>query len=211
MSAANIDFHLIKTPLLIFVGSLVVASGLLLGVTLLLDSSRQTFTQINQSVSIDKETLQKRQEGNGLYHALQQKYRSLFANGLNQADKLLWMEQLQIQAERLSLPALSYNIKARQPDADLNAALSDGFSVYATPIEVKAGLLHEGQLLSLADNLVQAGLGTFSFEYCGLKLNEANSVFKPATSNINAECLIKWFEIVRTEDMDAEMAAGVMP
>lgn len=211
MSVANIDLQQIKTPLWIFAGSLFITSALILGTNLLSDTTRQAFTQINQTVSIEKETLQKRLEGNELYHAIQQKYLSLFPNGLNHADKLLWMEQLQTQAELLSLSALTYNIKPRLPDTDLNTTLTDGFSVYATPIELKAGLVHEGQLPGLADNLVQAGLGAFSFEYCELKLNDENPVFKPATSNIKAECLIKWFEIVRTEAMDAEIAAGIMP
>jgi hypothetical protein len=188
-----------------------ITSGLIAGVNRLSDACRQTFTQIDQTVNMEKESLQKRLEGNALFHGIQQKYVNRFARGLNRADKLLWIEQLQAQAKRLSLPALTYNIKARQADTELNGTLTDGFSVYATLIEVKAGLVHEGQLLRLADNMVQAGLGPFSFESCGMKLNEENAVFKPAASNINAECRIKWFEIVRTEAMEAEIAAGVAP
>lgn len=211
MTATPIDVHLIKTPLLVFIGVLVFSFGLVVSVMLLLDSTRQSYSQISQVVSLDKETLQKRLEGNELYHTLQQKYRALLTSDLYQADKLMWMEQLQLQAEHLSLPALTYNIKARQADTELNTMLTDGFSVYATPIEVKLGLVHEGQLLRLADNFLQAGLGTFSFEYCELKLNEKNAKFQPATDNINVECMLKWFEIVRTETLEAELAAGVTP
>jgi|CXWL01.1.fsa_nt_gi hypothetical protein len=208
MNAAPIDAHLIKTPLLVFIGALVVTFALVLSVMSLLDGTRQSFNQINQAVSADQETLQKRLEGNELYHTLQSRYRALLTSNLNQPDKLMWMEQLQLQAEHLSLPALTYSIKARQVDAGLNATLTAGFSVYATPIEVKLGLVHEGQLLYLSDDLLQAGLGTFSFEYCELKLNEKIIKFQPAVDNINVECLLKWFEIVRTETMDAELAAG---
>lgn len=207
MNTDGMDIHLIKIPLLVFIGSLLIAAGLSWGVTLTLDANRQSLAEINQSVGNDKAILQKRREGNELYRALQQEYLGLFGSGSNPADKLRWMEQLQTQAALLSLPELAYNIKARRPDSSLNSSLTEGFSVYATPIELKAGLLHEDQLLQLADNLGRGGLGAFSFEYCALTLNEGKPVFQPATSNIHAECLIKWFEIVRTETMNADFVA----
>jgi hypothetical protein len=211
MNPAGMDIHLIKIPLLVFIGSVLVAAGLSWGVTLTLDANRQALAEISQSVGNDKAILEKRREGNELYRALHQAYLDVFGAGSNPADKLRWMEQLQTQAALLPLPELAYNIKARRPDSGLNSAPAEGFGVYATPIELKAGLLHEGQLLQLADNLGRGGLGAFSFEYCALMLNEGKPVFQPAFSNIRAECLIKWFEIARTEAMNAETAAGAAP
>jgi hypothetical protein len=211
MNTAAINYRLIKLPLIAFIASLLVSMTLFFGLTVLLDASRKNHQQTNQSVSIDKQSLQTRLEGNALYAQLQEKYRRASFSQAHQPDKLMWMEQLQWQAKRLALPALTYNIRIRQADSEFNAAFTDGFGVFATPIEIKLGLVHEGQLLQLDDQLSAAGLGSFSFEYCSLKLNEKWIKFLPKTDNIHADCLLKWFEIARTEVLDAALAEGVSP
>lgn len=211
MNGAGFNVSLLKTPLLVTFASFLMTAILLIAINLISEKARQDFTQISQAVEIERESLQKRLEANQLYKEYKTSFLNQFVNGLDLADKLLWIEQLQLQAEQIGLPSLTYNIKSRRPEIELNAGFIDGFGVYATDIEIKAGLMHEGQLLALKDNLHDAGLGLFSFDYCDLKARNQAQLFKPGVANLEVDCRIKWFEIAKTEDIEADIAAGEQP
>lgn len=206
MKPLAIDFGLINTQLLLFVLLLITAGGGILALHDRQESQHQVLLQLESSVAGDRQNLQTRQEGQQLYKQIAATFQAAFPAAQAAVDKLSWMEQFQALNSRLSLPGLSYNIKPRYIDDALNLALSNGFGVYSTPMEIKTGLLHEGQLLRLADHLAAAGLGLFSFESCRLKREKER--FASAGSNVEASCSLVWYEIVRSDAMQAEVAGN---
>lgn len=195
-----LDWSLLKKPLLILAACCVIALGLAMAVETQSAATDLKRNQIRQAFNLESEKLKNRREGVRIYKNVQAEFRIWYGERAIKSDKLSWMEQLQLQAENLILPAMAYSIKARQPNK-INATLTGGVSVYSTPIELQAGLVHEGQLLSLFKELKEAGLGLFSIDYCKLALIEGHTVFKPAVVNINSTCILNWHEVLRSSDV----------
>ncbi len=120
-----------------------------------------------------------------------------------EADKLRWLEQLTRQAQALGLPSLTYNIRAGTPFDSFNTNLSGNFAVFSTPIDIDAGLVHEGQLINYFGLLKRAGTGLFSVDACKLKIDSQTTKFLPGVKNMQAQCTLTWHQIMTPETLPA--------
>ncbi|MFK5948758.1 MAG: hypothetical protein QM500_08330 [Methylococcales bacterium] len=205
----NIDYALIKTPIIIFIASLLFALLGFMGVNTIHSAAKQEILLIKSAVSTVSEKLEIRLQGIKLYQQLHTKYSDLTGFSFSKPDKLRWMERINSQGEKLQLPSMTYNIKARHINYNYANTLSGDFTVFSTAIDMQMGLVHEEQLLQLFQGLNNAGLGLFSVEHCAMAINGGKTHFTPNKTNITAQCLIEWYEIDKrpTDAFDDELGA----
>ena len=95
----------------------------------------------------------------------------------------------------MHLPSITYNIKAQKIDPKFAIDVGGHSAIFSTEIEIKAGFIHEQQLLDFFEQLKLSGLGLFSVEKCVLTTNGQVSQFQRERVNISAQCQIKWYTV----------------
>lgn len=195
MNIGQLDFTLLKRPLIIFSLVLVIIVSSVITINLMVSEINLEITEISQTLDSVNSQLYQRQADINLYNNNHQKYSKLSGFSYHQADKLRWLEQIQKQAKSLDLPSMTYNIKARQTAEKFNDLITGDYAVFTTEIDLQLGLVHEGQLLQLVDNLRKSDLGVFSIEACSIVSNGNNEQYQTGRANITVNCSIKWYEI----------------
>ncbi len=191
------DFSRLKNHLLLFMLTLVFSVGLMAFGYYLKNQARQDLKQIESALAAERARLYERQDAVRLFRKIRTDLYRLTRFSLAPVDKLKWLETLQGLAGKLRLPALDYQIKARQVETTLSQMLSMGdWVVYVTPVTFKAGLVYDEQLLMLLDGLRQADLGVFSVERCQFKRLE-KTAFAAGKANLDADCTLSWYSLAK--------------
>ena len=197
------DYRLLQDGLLVLSFSAVFCLVISFGAHRIEDASHQVLEQNRNVLAIFNQELEKRISGRRILESKKARFVELLDKGVwADIDKLSWIDQLKEQAERLELPSLKYNLDARASYEPVNTALVNGLTVYATPIFLDIGVIHEGDMIKLVNRLMHAGLGFFSFEQCRIERNKANADFDFDKANIRAACTVLWFEIEEQQGMD---------
>ncbi|MBS3965475.1 MAG: hypothetical protein KGZ80_13495 [Methylomonas sp.] len=201
------DIRLLKLPLSIFGGVLVIAAIVLTLAFGHLDRLNADHERMKAVVDSDQAEITLREDslriGRAVIADFSRSYPALLA-----VDRLRWIEELPRQAHRLGLPALTYSLGASAPFESFNALHGGSFAVLASPVVIDAGLVHEGQWVEYVERLQQAGLGLFSVDACKLSLDDQTTAFLPGVKNLDVHCRLSWYQIV-TQEALAEFAGGV--
>ena len=97
--------------------------------------------------------------------------------------------------DAIKLPELTYKLDAQRPATpDFPIALGS-YTLLVSPMNLKLGLLHEGDLLSLFAALDHDALGQYSIRSCNLTRRERETTFNLHASNVIAECVLDWWTI----------------
>nr|VFK35297.1 MAG: hypothetical protein BECKMB1821I_GA0114274_11104 [Candidatus Kentron sp. MB]VFK77224.1 MAG: hypothetical protein BECKMB1821H_GA0114242_11124 [Candidatus Kentron sp. MB] len=125
---------------------------------------------------------------------------------IGEEHRLSWLNALQNAGKRLRLSKLRYSISSREPYA--NFPVNDGpYRVYASDMELRVGLLHEGELFSLLGELDRHAIGVYSVVYCRLRrtgwerseISIQHTKQAPKQTNIDSECVLRWYTLNRTD------------
>ena len=198
----TLDFGLLQNGLVVLFVSISFCSIIVFGANRVETAARRVLEQNRNVSAILNQELEKRIEGKRIIEARKSQFLELFNKGVwGNVDKLSWIEQLEGQAERLALPWLKYNLEARYRYEPVNSISTTGLTVYATPISLDIGMIHEGDMIKLISRLTRAGLGFFSFDDCRIERNKASADFEFDKTNIRALCTILWFELEQQEDI----------
>lgn len=134
-----------------------------------------------------------------VYQEYASRFRSMIERGwIGPEQRLSWIESLQEVNTELKLPVLRYEIE-RQRDVPLNGAGFDAshLRLQRTPMRLRIGALHEGDVLALLDGLAAAGRGLMTAEQCSLRrTNDTGEVrFDPRQANVEVECAVNWYTL----------------
>lgn len=118
------------------------------------------------------------------------------AGVIGRENRLAWLETLRTSGERLAVPELRYNIKARE-EFDPDFRVSTGrFRLYATRMELEMGLLHEGDFLGVMDALAREAPGLHTVSKCVLeRLENADDTLQADRANLSAKCDLHWLTV----------------
>lgn len=134
-------------------------------------------------------------------HARQQyreRFQALAAAGVIGGEhRLQWTQALRDSARLLRLPYLRYSTMPRQRFDAPYLDPAGMATVMATPMELQAGLVHEGDLLRLLSRLHEQTPGSFAVSGCSLEWVSASTSAAPAPdrANLNGSCQLSWFSI----------------
>lgn len=134
-----------------------------------------------------------------VYEQYAARFRSMVERGwIGPEQRLSWIESLQQVNAELKLPVLHYEIE-RQRAVTLDGADFDTshLQLKRTPMRLRIGALHEGDVLALLNGLAARGRGLMTADHCSLERTyETGEVrFDPRTPNVSVECAVDWYTL----------------
>ena len=128
-------------------------------------------------------------------------YRSLQAAGvIGEERRLEWIEALRTVAARVGLPSLRYRIEPRTAYETQPGLEAGGHGAFSTVVRIEAGLLHEGDLERLIQELASTEAGLFHIERCSVRRSGPEFLMRPGAVNLSTECDLRWITLVYAED-----------
>jgi hypothetical protein len=192
----QIDWSILKGPIIIFCICLIVGIGLI-GGSYYFNSNLNKEYKKNKSIfqSISRRYLDVDQEEKLLRDYYPQ-FVKLYNQGVIGREKRLnWIESLRQAGEKIKLPTLNYSINSQEehiPEYNINYS---GYTLYRSSMELNLGLLHEGDLFKLLDYINRTADGVYTISECDFKMNGKEIKFKSDHANISASCLLYWITI----------------
>ncbi len=114
---------------------------------------------------------------------------------LGRERRLSWLESLRAAGDDLRLPQLTYRIEAQRPlDAPWPLDLG-AYALYASPMNINAGLLHEGDLARLLDALERNARGQYTVRHCTLKRLASEFALDTTAPHVSADCTLDWLTL----------------
>jgi len=141
-----------------------------------------------------------------VYQRYASRFRERVAAGWIGAEKRLsWIEGLQATNEDLRLPRLAYDIGQQRIAELAGASLPPRLTLYVSPMRLRLGALHEGDILSLMERLRAEGGGLMEVSYCSFdrRGEGPNVVANPQRANIDAECELHWYNLRLEPEADS--------
>lgn len=134
-----------------------------------------------------------------VYEQYATRFRSMIERGwIGPEQRLSWIESLQQVNTELKLPVLRYEIERQRP-VTLNGSDFDTshLRLHRTPMRLRIGALHEGDLLALLNGLAADGRGLMTADHCSLRRsNDTGEVrFDPRAPNVEVECALDWYSL----------------
>ncbi len=161
-----------------------------------------------------RQVMQKRfDKSNALFQSISRRYLAVdqeeqlisqyypeFVNAYNSGligreHRLNWIESLRLSGEKIKVPSLGYEITSQKeytPAFNLN---SGPFKLFSSEMNLRLGLLHEGDLINLLEYLDKRAEGSYSVSECEFQMSGPEIKTETDRANINATCLLNWFTI----------------
>lgn len=206
MSPSDFDWR----PLLVPAGSAIIAVTVLAG---MLYVSNQWLTDVDRSyqraradLSAAAREYRDASDDRAVYQRYASRFRERMAAGwIGPEKRLSWIEGLQATNEDLRLPRLAYDIGEQQTAELAGASLPSRLTLYVSPMRLRVGALHEGDILSLMERLRAEGEGLMGVSYCSFdrRGDGPNVVADPQRANIDAECELHWYNLRLEPEADS--------
>ena len=134
-----------------------------------------------------------------LYSQYVTRYQDLERQGvIGDEPRLNWVEALERINQSLKLPVLRYEIQPQKPvSMQGNRYDTKIIRVYRSTMSFDAGLLHEGDLLVLLDELRRQTSGRLEVRDCDIKFASSTRgvVFNVRQPNLVALCTVDWYTL----------------
>jgi hypothetical protein len=203
---SEIDWAILKGPVIVFCICLVLASSLIAG-SYYFNSNLNKEYKRNKNIfqSISRRYLDVDQEEK-LLHDYYPAFVKLYNKGVIGREKRLnWIEALRQAGEKIKLPSINYSINSQEehiPEYDLNYS---GYKLYRSSMELNLGLLHEGDLFKLLNYINETADGVYTISECAFKMNGKEIKFEKDATNLSANCLLFWITIDRDDGQGIEI------
>ncbi|MGI0016819.1 MAG: hypothetical protein ACREBU_25645, partial [Nitrososphaera sp.] len=107
---------------------------------------------------------------------------------IGQEQRLSWVETLKRAGETIKIPSLRYEIDSREPYTPEFSVSTGTYRIYATPMKLSFGMLHENDLAMLLRELDNNASGLYSVKNCDFKRMQKVIERDPKQENIAANC-----------------------
>ena len=159
----------------------------------------QAITRVNQ---LNRETSQL-EESQVFLDKTGMSFRNIQTQGFyGEEDRLLWGETLKATAQRLKLPKFKYSIRPQQQIGTVGSGFSPSLSLSQSIMDIEADLLHEGDFVSISEQLSKMP-GLFRVIDCELIKEKEISLTEP-NKNVSLKCSLAW-HTVKHVVVDEEM------
>ena len=198
----NVDWPLLKKPLIFIAVVLFIGGGILLFLWLRFEETNQHYLSAQGEYKEAAARYQRAESDLALF----KKYRTRFFNYkrqgvIGQENRLSWAEVLHKQDLALSLPLFNVEISPRHEFYKADSPQS--IQWFKSSQSIRASLLHEGDLFQILKSLSDHAEGLFRVSSCKLKRAEEIRL-TPQAENITADCVLYWYSLqiinTRTEN-----------
>jgi hypothetical protein len=200
--AAEIEWRVLRGSIILLVVAVVITAGSLVG-------SYQFASSKNK---IHKREQAKYLSARAQYHTLDveegliaiylPRYVALENAGIIGREKRLdWIESLRQSAKQSQVAKMQYDISAQKLfETKIPLDVGD-YKIYASTMRLNVGLLHEGDLFTLLDNLNSSITSLYGLSECDLKRKGAEISNEVDAVNLSARCNLN-FLTIRKSDSD---------
>lgn len=196
MRLAEVDWSILRGGLISLFVSLLISGGLL-------GTSYHFWTKMDREYKRERAALfaarsqyQNIDDEEKLIENYFPRYQELETAGLIGKERRLdWIDTLRLSAQEVELPALRYVIDSQElyrPDFPLPES---AFQIFASNMELNLGLLHEGDLPALLDDLNRKAAGFYTVASCDINRAQQEFIKNPDAINVTAECGLRWITI----------------
>lgn len=191
------NFQFLGMPLILLGLSIITGVGLFFGSTAYERRNLERYAEASQQLSTARQnnTLARtRQENINRYLTA---YQSLMAeNQINGERRQDWIDALSHIRERRKLFPLEYDLAARRPYKFTDIPSTNAMDVFASRMNIRLPLLHEGDIVTLLDDLRAQKVGLFVVDHCNLVRDpKANDTPPQFVQNLSAECAVDWITV----------------
>lgn len=117
-------------------------------------------------------------------------------------DRLSWGEALKATAQRLKLPSLKYSIRPQMQISSVSPAYSPALILSESIMDIEAHLLHEGDFISLSEELSKLP-GLFRVVDCNITKEKEIIITEP-NKNISLKCSLAWHTVKYVESSESD-------
>ena len=186
------DFARLKKNGAIAAVLLLIGAGLLGVASYLHDRELAYSQQLENQLRTTRETLSRERAISGAIDTYQADFVDLVGQGYFRDDhKLNWLESVRQIGERMQLASIQYDLGQRQQLSDEEVPHHTSLRIFATPVDLRLGLLHEGDIVSIIEQFRHAGLGLFKLEQCDMSRVMDTLPINTDEALINAHCTFK--------------------
>jgi len=194
---SKVDWSYLRMPLCIFFTSLMIAF------LMIITSKQYENTQqakYNKSLSALHATLQNYNSTINDIDRLKRyssQYAEYKASGLVGVERRLsWIESLKKANKVLQLPTINYNLLPQQTFTRLGFKVKESVEVNGSIMDLRMGLLHEGDLFTLIDSLIKLNKNMVTVESCSIKRSSpVSSTLSMEKINLRSNCRLRWINI----------------
>jgi len=203
----DIDLTALRPALILF-GCCVLLGGTLLGASFMyrndqLSQMENARASLRQSISGYRDAVRAERIVRTRYG----RYQALQARGfIGTEPRLWWLENLRELGMQTGVPAIRYQLEHRRArPGPLLPAMAEagtgggGLQLYASPMQLRLDLRHEGELLDFLEQLEGRGIGLFDIERCNLVRLHNDPEPRLDEANLRAECRLLWFTVSGAE------------
>jgi hypothetical protein len=202
----NVDWRVLRGALALFGLCLLISTGLVAASGFFKNQMRAEHEAQQQRFrAISARYLAVDDEERIIHEYLPQFVRYFDAGVIGGERRLDWLEALRAAGSQTKLPELSYDIDSQalfQPEFPL--ALGE-FDVYSSRMSLKAGLLHEGDLIDLLSILDERAAGLYTVSRCTLGREGDTLDLSTVRANIMANCDLHWYTLKLRGGRDIEL------
>ena len=196
MKKEDIDWSVIKGSMIMLIVCIVMCSALI-AISYYYNGQSERKYKDNKNIfqSISRRYLDIDQEEKLLLEYYP-KFIKLYNQGYIGSEKRLnWLEALRHSGETVDVPSLSYSIESQEefiPAYNINYS---GYKLYTSRMELVLGLLHEGDLFNLLNELDRVAEGNYTVNKCNFRMNSREIQYKKDHTNINVTCMLQWITL----------------
>ncbi len=202
----EIDWSVLRTPLILLFVSLLLGGSLVAGSYYFSTAMEKEYkAQKAQFQSISRRYLDIDQEEKLLLDYYP-RFVQLYNKGiLGRERRLDWIEALRQSGEIVDIPQLSYAIESQNEFLPAYTINYNGYKLYSTRMELKLGLLHEGDIFNLFRQLNNNAKGMYTVSQCSFKRKNNEIRFEKDQANIDSACTLQWITINLPDGQDIEV------
>lgn len=208
MSKPDFDWGVLSGATVVLVLSLLVSGGLVMAGNYFRAEMQADFQQDNRQFQRESRRYLAVDEEEQVIREYLPKFRDYQQQGFIGAEhRLNWTEVLRQVSTRLKLPAMQFAIDPQETYAGEYNVNGGRYQVFSSAMQVRMGLLHEGDLVRFLDALSTQAHGRFTVESCsfarrasGLSF-DADKIAYNKVTNLSANCELSWLTMRKPDDI----------
>lgn len=163
-------------------------------------TAQEAFSTQESNYTAAKRRYEEARHNRELYKQYLDKYRQLVSAGIiGEEQRLSWIEGLQNINKQFRFASLNYEIEPQAAASMPGMDIPEDIRLNVSAMKLTAGLLHEGDAVSLWEALRRQAKGFYALTGCDLvsTMNRESPVIKytPYTSYVQLECMLDWYTI----------------
>lgn len=203
---SDVDWSVLRTPLIILFICILLCSSMIAG-SFYFNAAMEKDYKLKKSQyqTISRRYLDIDQEEKLLLDYYP-RFVQLYNGGIIGRERRLdWIEALRQSGEIVDIPKLSYAIESQSEYIPSYSINYNGFKLYSSRMELKLGLLHEGDIFNLLNELNNNAKGFYTVSQCSFKRKQDKIVFVKDRVNIDSACTLQWITINLPDGKDIEI------